>query len=281
MVAARVDSNAATVAAVVTVNGAAEQGATVSAAESRGVVVRRLGLRDYGPVWEAMRDFTARRTPGDADQIWLLQHAAVFTQGTGCRVLPRGDGDGDGDGDGVAAVLGSGDGDGDGDRDGDGSNGRNRALEIPVADIPVIHSDRGGDITYHAPGQLIAYLLLDLKRRGLGVKSLVCRIEQAVIELLADYGLDAGRRAGAPGVYLRDGDGDNAAKIAALGLRIKRGCCYHGLSLNVDMDLRPYRRIDPCGYADLEVTQMRARLPAVDIGEVEDALLRRLLDQFD
>ncbi|MDD9883385.1 MAG: lipoyl(octanoyl) transferase LipB [Gammaproteobacteria bacterium] len=274
MVAARVDSNAATVAAVVTVNGAAEQGATVNAAESRGVVVRRLGLRDYGPVWEAMRDFTARRAPGDADQIWLLQHAAVFTQGTGCRVLPRG-----GDGDGVAAAFDSGD--GDGDRDGDGSNARNRALETSAADIPVIHSDRGGDITYHAPGQLIAYLLLDLKRRGLGVKSLVCRIEQAVIELLADYGLDAGRRAGAPGVYLRDGDGDNAAKIAALGLRIKRGCCYHGLSLNVDMDLRPYRRIDPCGYADLEVTQMRARLPTVDIGEVEDALLRRLLDQFD
>ena len=270
--AARVDSNAATVA---TVNGAAEQGATVNAAESRGVVVRRLGLRDYGPVWEAMRDFTARRTPGDADQIWLLQHAAVFTQGTGCRVLPRGDGDVDG----VVAAFGSGDGDG---RDGGGSNARNRAPKIPAADIPVIHSDRGGDITYHAPGQLIAYLLLDLKRRGIGVKSLVCRIEQSVIELLADYGLDAGRRAGAPGVYLRDGgDGDNAAKIAALGLRIKRGCCYHGLSLNVDMDLRPYRRIDPCGYADLEVTQMRARLPTVDIGEVEDALLRRLLEQFD
>ncbi|MDD9810278.1 MAG: lipoyl(octanoyl) transferase LipB [Gammaproteobacteria bacterium] len=244
------------------------------------MVVRRLGLRDYGPVWEAMRDFTARRAPGDADQIWLLQHAAVFTQGTGCRVLPRG-----GDGDGVAAAFDSGDGDGDDSRDGDGSNARNRALEIPATDIPVIHSDRGGDITYHAPGQLIAYLLLDLKRRGIGVKSLVCRIEQAVIELLADYGLDAGRCAGAPGVYLRDGgdgsDGDNAAKIAALGLRIKRGCCYHGLSLNVDMDLRPYRRIDPCGYADLEVTQMRARLPAVDIGEVEDALLRRLLEQFD
>jgi len=278
--AARVDSNATVATTVATVNSAAEQGATVNAAESRGVVVRRLGLRDYGPVWEAMRDFTARRAPGDADQIWLLQHAAVFTQGTGCRVLPRGDGDGVGDG--VAAVLDSGDGD-DG-RDGDGSNARNRAPKIPAADIPVIHSDRGGDITYHAPGQLIAYLLLDLKRRGLGVKSLVCRIEQSVIELLADYGLDAGRRAGAPGVYLRDGDDggdDNAAKIAALGLRIKRGCCYHGLSLNVDMDLRPYRRIDPCGYADLEVTQMRARLPAVDIGEVEDALLRRLLEQFD
>ena len=273
--AARVDSNATVAATVATVNGAAEQGATVNATESCGVVVRRLGLRDYRPVWEAMRDFTVRRMPGDADQIWLLQHAAVFTQGTGCRVLPRGDGDGNG----VAAVLGSGDGD-DG-RDGDGSNARNRAHEIPAADIPVIHSDRGGDITYHAPGQLIAYLLLDLKRRGIGVKSLVCRIEQAVIELLADYGLDAGRRAGAPGVYLRDGDGDNAAKIAALGLRIKRGCCYHGLSLNVDMDLRPYRRIDPCGDADLEVTQMRARLPAVDIGEVEDALLRRLLEQFD
>lgn len=216
-----------------------------------GVVVRRLGVREYRPVWEAMRDFTRRRGRGDADQIWLLQHHPVFTQGTGCRALPRG-GDGDGGvGDGDSGVAGV------------------------SAAIPVVHSDRGGDITYHAPGQLIAYLLLDLKRRGLGVKSLVQHLEQAVIALLADYGLAAGRRAGAPGVYLRTG------KIAALGLRIKRGCCYHGLSLNADLDLRPYRRIDPCGYPDLAVTQMRAHLPAVDLAEVEENLLRKLLDQFD
>jgi len=229
---------------------AALDNATVGAAGA--VVVRRLGVRDYRPVWRAMRDFTVRRGPGDADQIWLLQHQAVFTQGTGCRALPRGDGGDDG-----------------GDRGGEIS-----AADIPP--IPLIHSDRGGDITYHAPGQLIAYLLLDLKRRGLGVKSLVRRIEQAVIDLLADDGVDAGRRAGAPGVYVRAGN----AKIAALGLRIKRGCCYHGLSLNVDMDLRPYRRIDPCGEANLAVTQMRAFLPAVDVVEVENRLLRKLLDQF-
>lgn len=205
-----------------------------------GVVVRRLGVRDYRPVWAAMRDFTVRRGPGDADQIWLLQHRPVFTQGAGCRAMPRGDGDGG------------------------------------ISDIPVVHSDRGGDITYHGRGQLIAYLLLDLKRRRLGVKSLVRRIEQTVIDLLGDYGLAGERRPGAPGVYLANGGG----KIAALGLRIKRGCCCHGLSLNVGMDLRPYRFIDPCGDADLAVTHMREHLPAVDIGEVENGLLRRLLDQF-
>lgn len=215
-----------------------------------GIVVRRLGLRDYRPVWAAMRDFTVRRGPGDADQIWLLQHRPVFTQGAGCRALPRG-GDGVDDGGEISG--------GDGDFD---------------AAIPVVHSDRGGDITYHAPGQLVAYLLLDLKRRRLGVKSLVRRIEQAVIELLADYGLAGERRAGAPGVYLP------AGKIAALGLRIKRGCCYHGLSLNVDMDLRPYRFIDPCGDAELAVVQMREHIARVDIAEVEERLLRRLLDQF-
>lgn len=230
-----------------------DDGAAAARGSEQGVVVRRLGVREYGPVWAAMRDFTVRRGPGDADQIWLLQHHPVFTQGTGCRALPR-----DGDG---------GDGAGDG---GDGGDGGDEA----AAAIPVVHSDRGGDLTYHAPGQLIAYLLLDLKRRGLGVKSLVHRIEQAVIAVLADDGLAAGRRPGAPGVYLRD------AKIAALGLRIKRGCCYHGLSLNADMDLRPYRRIDPCGYPDLAVTQMRAHVPAVDLAEVEERLLRRLLDQF-
>lgn len=229
---------------------ARDDGAAVARGSEQGVVVRRLGVREYGPVWAAMRDFTVRRGPGDADQIWLLQHHPVFTQGTGCRALPR---DGDGDG-------------GDGGDAGD--------AEISAAAIPVVHSDRGGDLTYHAPGQLIAYLLLDLKRRGLGVKSVVHRIEQAVIELLGDYELQGGRRPGAPGVYLRD------AKIAALGLRIKRGCCYHGLSLNADMDLRPYRRIDPCGYPDLAVTQMRAHVPSVDLAEVEERLLRRLLDQF-
>lgn len=203
------------------------------------VAIRRLGLCHYRPVWRQMHAFTRFRDAATEDQIWLLQHHPVFTQGTGCRALPR-----------PAPIAGIAD------------------------DIPVIHTDRGGHITYHGPGQLIAYLLLDIKRRRQGVKSLVSRLEQAVIDLLDERGLPASRRPGAPGVYLRQ------AKIAALGLRIKRGCCFHGLSLNVDMDLRPYQRIDPCGYPGLEMTQMSWHISPVDIGEVEEALARRLLEQF-
>jgi len=205
------------------------------------VAIRRLGLCHYEPIWRQMRAFTGVRGAATEDQIWLLQHHPVFTQGTGCRALPR---------PGPAAIAGT------------------------AGDIPVIHTDRGGHITYHGPGQLIAYLLLDIKRRRQGVKSLVHQIEQAVIDLLEARGLPASRRPGAPGVYLRQ------AKIAALGLRIKRGCCFHGLSLNVDMDLRPYQRIDPCGYPGLALTQMSRHLSPVDIGEVEEALARQLLEQF-
>ncbi len=204
--------------------------------------IHRLGLCHYQPTWQRMQTFTRLRGPDTEDQIWLLQHHPVFTQGTSCRALPRPD---------------SGPGDDDSDNE-----------------IPLIHTDRGGQITYHAPGQLIAYLLLDLKRRRQGAKSLVRRVEQAVIDLLAGYALPAARNPGAPGVYV------DGAKIAALGLRIQRGCCFHGVSLNVDMDLRPYRRIDPCGYRDLPVTQLGEHIAPVDIGAVEEQLARRLLAQF-
>ena len=187
--------------------------------------IHHLGLRDYHPIWQRMQHFTHTRTPTTADQIWLLQHPPVFTQGTNCHTTPRADAGG----------------------------------------IPVVHTDRGGQITYHGPGQLVAYLLLDIKRRGLGVKSVVKQIEQVVIDLLATYNLPATRHPGAPGVYV------HGAKIAALGLRIRRGCCFHGLSLNVDMDLTPYGLIDPCGFAGLRVTQM-SEFVDVGVEEVEGVL---------
>lgn len=172
-------------------------------------IAKRLGLVEYLPTWQAMQDFTATRGPDTPDELWLLEHPPVYTQGLAGK---------------PEHLL--------------------RATRIPVVKI-----DRGGQITYHGPGQIVVYLLLDLKRRGIGVKELVRRMEQAVIDLLAEYGVMAERRDKAPGVYVGN------AKIAALGLRIKKGCCYHGLCLNVDMDLSPYMAINPCGYEGLAVTQ--------------------------
>ena len=174
------------------------------------VQVRRPGLLDYRPCWQAMQDFTAARGHTTPDELWFLEHPPVFTLGR---------------------------------------NGREEHLLDP-GDIPVIRVDRGGQVTYHGPGQLVVYTLLDLRRRQLGIHSLVQRLEQAVIDLLADHAIPAQRRSGAPGVYV---DGN---KIAALGLRVRRGCSFHGLSLNVNMDLAPFARINPCGYPGLAVTQL-------------------------
>lgn len=174
----------------------------------RSPLTRYLGLVDYLPTWQAMQDFTSTRGPDTPDELWLLEHPPVYTLGLA---------------------------------------GKPEHL-LQATDIPLVKIDRGGQITYHGPGQIVAYLLLDLKRQGLGVKELVRRMEQATIDLLAEYGVKAERRDKAPGVYVND------AKIAALGLRIKNGCCYHGLSLNVDMDLSPFDAINPCGYAGLAVT---------------------------
>ncbi len=174
------------------------------------ILVKNLGRSDYHETWQAMQDFTNARDRDSADELWITEHAAVFTQGL---------------------------------------NGRSEHLLAP-GDIPVVQIDRGGQVTYHGPGQLVLYCLLDIVRLGLGVKGLVALIEQSVIDLLQDYGISAQGCGGAPGVYVGE------AKIAALGLRIRKGCCYHGLSLNVDMNLEPFTRINPCGYQGLAVTHL-------------------------
>ncbi len=174
-------------------------------------IVKRLGRVDYATTFAAMQEFTAGRGDDTPDEIWLCEHPPVFTQGL---------------------------------------SGKPEHLLRDIG-IPVVQIDRGGQITYHGPGQVVAYLLLDLKRRDLKVRELVQRIEQAVIDLLAGYGIAAQRLAGAPGVYVA------GAKVAALGLRIRRGCSYHGVSLNVAMDLAPYAAINPCGYEGMPVTQLR------------------------
>lgn len=176
------------------------------------VTVRDLGLVDYLACLRAMQDFTARRGPTTGDELWLLQHPPVYTLGL---------------------------------------NARQAVLANPTG-IPVVKCDRGGDISYHGPGQLVAYVLIDLRRRGWGVKQLVHALEQSVLDFLGERGIEAGRRPGAPGVYV------DRKKIAQLGLRIRRGASYHGLSFNIDMDLAPFRRIRPCGIEDLEVTQLAA-----------------------
>ncbi|RMG38559.1 MAG: lipoyl(octanoyl) transferase LipB [Gammaproteobacteria bacterium] len=172
------------------------------------VRIRRLGRRPYQETWQAMRDFTDRRTPETTSEIWLLEHDPVFTLGQAART---------------------------------------EHLLAP-GDIPVVNSDRGGQVTYHGPGQVVIYLLLSLREAGLGVRALVNAMEQSVIDLLADHDISAEARADAPGVYVA------GAKIAALGLRIRRGYSYHGLAFNVNPDLEPFSRIDPCGYRDMPVT---------------------------
>ena len=193
------------------------------------VLQRELGLVAYEPTLQAMKDFTDSRTPDDPDQLWLLQHPRVFTQGQAGK---------------AEHVLAPG-------------------------NIPVIQVDRGGQVTYHGPGQWVLYLMIDLRRRGWGVRTLVDMIEHSIVLLLAEYGITAAPRPEAPGVYV------DGAKIASLGLRVRRGCSYHGLSLNVDMDLEPFGRINPCGYRGLEVTSMARLLPAADVDM--DAVGRRLL----
>lgn len=180
-------------------------------AVSGEATIRLLGQVDYISTWRAMQGFTARRTADTPDELWLLEHPPVYTQGQA---------------------------------------GRAEHL-IAATDIPVVPIDRGGQITYHGPGQAVVYVLVDLRRRGYGIRELVTRMEQAVIDLLAEQGVAAARLGGAPGVYVA------GAKIAALGLRVRHGCTYHGLSLNVDMDLDPFAAINPCGYAGMRVTQCR------------------------
>ncbi|TCW31539.1 lipoyl(octanoyl) transferase LipB [Gulbenkiania mobilis] len=174
-------------------------------------VVKHLGLVDYEPTWRAMQALTDARTAGTADELWVLEHPAVYTLGLA---------------------------------------GKEEHL-LRRTEIPVVKTDRGGQVTYHGPGQLVVYLLVDFKRMDIGVRELVRRIEQAVIDTLAEAGIKANGDVNAPGVYV------DGAKIASLGLRIKNGAVYHGLSLNVDMDLTPFGWINPCGYANLRVTRLK------------------------
>ena len=192
-------------------------------------IIKRMGLVAFEPTWRAMQQANRSRTADTQDEIWLLQHPPVFTLGLA---------------------------------------GKPEHVLAP-GDIPVIKIDRGGQVTYHGPGQLLVYLLLDLKRLGFGVKELVKRIEQSVINLLAEYGIESYRKGGMPGVYTThpspargrgdEGEGKSVtdAKVSAIGLRVANHATYHGLSLNIDMDLEPFSRINPCGYADLAVTQMK------------------------
>jgi lipoyl(octanoyl) transferase len=194
------------------------------------IKIRYAGLMDYLSTWQAMKDFTGSRTKNTPDEIWLLQHPPVYTQGVAGKPehLLYNDG------------------------------------------ILVIRTDRGGQVTYHGPGQIVAYLLLDMRRLKLGVRELVRKIENAIVDLLWDYRISAEGRVDAPGVYV------DGAKIAALGLKIKNGCCYHGLSLNVDMDLIPFAAINPCGYSGLRITQTR------DLGVTDglETLRRKLAEKL-
>ncbi len=197
-------------------------------------VLRRPGRVDYSAAFGAMQRFTDARTIETPDEIWLLEHPPVFTLGL---------------------------------------KGRGGAL-THIRGIPVIYSDRGGDITYHGPGQLVAYILMDLRRHGWGAKRLVSAMEQSVIDLLADWRIRAERRAGAPGVYV------DGAKIASLGLRVRRGASYHGIALNLDMDLTPFSYIDPCGYPGQPVTQLTELGVRRDQDDVGRAWLQQLLGQL-
>ncbi len=200
--------------------------------------LRELGLVEYAPTLEAMKAFTDNRDADTPDELWLLQHPRVFTQGQA---------------------------------------GKQEHLLAP-GDIPVVQVDRGGQVTYHGPGQWVIYLLVDLRRLGLGVRDLVTAIEQSLVSLLSEYGIEAAARAGAPGVYVSE------EKIASLGLRVRRGCSYHGLALNVDMDLEPFQRINPCGYQGLRVTSMARQLPGASldmqaIGQRLMAILQQHLER--
>ena len=199
------------------------------------LIIRRLGLRDYDETWQAMRRFTDERRPGTPSEIWLLEHSPVFTLGQA---------------------------------------GRTEHLLAP-GDIPVVQSDRGGQVTYHGPGQLVLYLLIDLKATGKGVRGLVSAMENAVIHLLAEQAIAAWADPGAPGVYTEKG------KVAALGLRVRRGYTYHGLALNVDPDLEPFTRIDPCGHKGQAVTSLAELGLNMSLEQAGDKLVERLCSDLE
>lgn len=198
---------------------------------SDSLLVKNLGLQAYEPIWQAMQSFTEHRRSDTPDEIWLLEHKPVFTLGRNA----------------------------------------NKEDILSATDIPIIKIDRGGQVTYHGPGQLIIYLMIDIKRRGLGVRKLVTLIEKSIIDTLQEYQLSASAKKEAPGVYIGN------AKIAALGLRIRKGCSFHGLSLNIDMDLTPFKQINPCGYKNLEVVQLSDYIKSVELPQVQQQLTFHLV----
>lgn len=208
-------------------------------------IVKRLGVADYESTYQAMRDFTQQRNSDTPDEIWILEHPPVFTLGLA----------------------------------GDPSN-----LHSPSNDIPMVQVDRGGEITYHGPGQIVVYLLLDLRHLGIFVKELVSRIEQALIDTLADFGISAERHPGAPGIYVAQGGSSpmehQGAKVAALGLKVSKSCTYHGLALNVAMDLKAFSRIHPCGYEGLKTVDMQTLGIKDNMDMISQTLLGHLQKQL-
>lgn len=190
--------------------------------------VRDLGIEPYLNVWQEMKSFTASRTENTTDELWLVEHPPVYTQGQAGK---------------AHHVL----------------NPKN---------IPIIQSDRGGQVTYHGPGQLVAYCLMDIRRRNLGIRTLVCQIEELLLTLLSHFDIKAHRQDGAPGVYV------NRAKIASIGLRVKNGCTYHGLAINTSMDLTPFKGINPCGFEKLTMTQIKEFVPNITMSDVKTSLVK-------
>ena len=207
----------------------------MSNAAKRTVKIRHLGLRDYIPLWHAMQAFTDERDASTDDEIWFAEHEPVFTMGI---------------------------------------NASDDHLLAP-GDIPVVKIDRGGQVTYHGPGQLMIYPMIDLHRSGIGVRNLVTALEQSVVDLVAEYGVTAAARADAPGVYVED------RKLASIGLRIRRGASFHGMALNIDVDLEPFSRINPCGYEHLEMTDLQRLGVPLQIDDVADKLIPHFVGHLE
>ncbi|BCZ97120.1 lipoyl(octanoyl) transferase LipB [Legionella pneumophila serogroup 1] len=198
------------------------------------MIIHNLGIKDYTEIWEQMKEFTAVRDSNSYDELWLLEHYPVYTQGQA---------------------------------------GKPEHVLNPNS-IKIVQSDRGGQVTYHGPGQLVAYVLIDIRRRNLGIRTLVAKLEEILISVLEYYRIPANIRSGAPGVYVGE------KKIASIGLRVKNGCTYHGIALNVNMDLSPFLGINPCGFAKMEMTQMSHFHPNIQLEEVSQHFVQYFLTQF-
>ncbi len=199
------------------------------------MIIKNLGTQGYEGIWQLMKDFTINRDEQTSDELWLLQHFPVYTQGQA---------------------------------------GKPEHVLNPKS-IKIVQSDRGGQVTYHGPGQLVAYVLMDIRRRNLGIRTLVSQLEKVLINTLALYNIQASIKCGAPGVYV------NEKKIASIGLRVKNGCTYHGIALNVDMDLSPFAGINPCGFEKMEMAQMKDFIPNVTLDEVSHHFEHNFLNQFN